>query len=36
MGVLARKPGLIAAGGKKFLDMMLERINTPEVQMVEK
>jgi len=36
MGVLARNPGLIATGGKKFLDMMLERINTPAVQMVER
>ncbi len=27
MGVLARNPGLVATGGKKFLDMMLERIN---------
>jgi len=36
MGVLARNPGLIATSGKKFLDMMLERINTPAVQMVER
>ncbi|OLE09292.1 MAG: hypothetical protein AUG82_00555 [Ktedonobacter sp. 13_1_20CM_4_53_11] len=36
MGVLARNPGLIASSGKKFLDMMLERINTPAVQMVER
>jgi digeranylgeranylglycerophospholipid reductase len=27
MGVLARNPGLVATGGKKFLDVMLERIN---------
>ena len=27
MGVLARNPGLIATGGRKFLDLMLERIN---------
>jgi digeranylgeranylglycerophospholipid reductase len=29
MGVLARNPALVATGGKKFLDLMLERINTP-------
>ncbi len=29
LGVLARNPGLVATGGKKFLDMMLERINKP-------
>ena len=29
MGVLARNPGLVASGGKKFLDVMLERINRP-------
>lgn len=29
MGVLARNPGLIATGGKRFLDLMLERINKP-------
>ncbi|HVB21391.1 MAG TPA: hypothetical protein VNG51_05545, partial [Ktedonobacteraceae bacterium] len=34
MGVLARNPSLIAAGGKKFLDLMLERINKPVVQTV--
>src|SRR6266571_4151501 len=27
MGILARNPGLIATGGKKFLDLILERIN---------
>jgi len=32
MGVLARNPGLIASSGKKFLDMMLERINKPSPQ----
>lgn len=36
MGVLAHNPGLIAAGGKKFLDMILERINKPVVQSGEK
>src|SRR2546421_9242820 len=36
MGVLARNPGLIATSGKKLLDMMLERINTSAVQMVER
>ena len=34
MGVLARNPSLIATGGKKFLDLMLERINKPVVQTV--
>ena len=29
MGILARNPGLVATGGKKFLDVMLERINSP-------
>jgi digeranylgeranylglycerophospholipid reductase len=29
MGILARNPGLVATGGKKFLDLMLERINRP-------
>lgn len=29
MGVIARNPGLIATGGKRFLDLMLERINKP-------
>src|SRR5579883_3342844 len=29
MGVLARNPGLVATGSKKFLDLMLERINKP-------
>jgi digeranylgeranylglycerophospholipid reductase len=29
MGILARNPGLVATGGKKFLDAMLERINRP-------
>ena len=27
MGILARNPGLIASGGKKFLDLILERIS---------
>ncbi len=27
LGVLARNPGLVATGSKKFLDVMLERIN---------
>ncbi len=35
MGVLARNPGLVATGGKKFLDRMLERINRPTLQAVE-
>jgi digeranylgeranylglycerophospholipid reductase len=29
LGILARNPGLVASGGKKFLDLMLERINKP-------
>jgi digeranylgeranylglycerophospholipid reductase len=29
MGVLVRNPGLVATGGKKFLDVLLERINKP-------
>lgn len=29
MGILARNPGLVATGGRKFLDVMLERINKP-------
>lgn len=29
MGVLARNPGLMATGGKKFFDTLLERINKP-------
>ena len=29
MGILARNPSLVATGGKKFLDVMLERINRP-------
>ncbi len=29
MGILARNPGLVATGGKKFLDLLLERVNKP-------
>jgi digeranylgeranylglycerophospholipid reductase len=29
MGILARNPSLVATGGKRFLDLMLERINKP-------
>jgi len=29
MGILARNPSLIATGGKRILDRMLERINKP-------
>ncbi len=29
MGILARNPSLIVSGGKRFLDLMLERINKP-------
>lgn len=35
MGVLARTPSLIATGGKRLLDRMLERINKPAVATVE-
>ncbi len=35
MGVLTRNPGLLATGGKKFLDLLLERINKPLVASVE-
>ena len=35
MGILARNPGLVATGGKKFLDRMLERINKPGLQSAE-
>ena len=35
MGILARNPGLIATGGKKFLDILLERINKSALQTVE-
>jgi digeranylgeranylglycerophospholipid reductase len=35
MGILARNPGLVATGGKKFLDRMLERINKPALQSAE-
>ncbi|HEV2580529.1 MAG TPA: NAD(P)/FAD-dependent oxidoreductase [Ktedonobacteraceae bacterium] len=31
MGILARNPGLVATGGKKFLDLMLERINAGNI-----
>jgi hypothetical protein len=29
MGVLTRNPGLVVTGGKKFLDVLLERIYKP-------
>ncbi len=35
MGVLARAPSLIATGGKRLLDRMLERINKPVVATAE-
>ena len=35
MGVLARNPGLIATGGKKFLDVLLERIHKSTLQTTE-
>src|SRR6266550_380783 len=36
MGVLTRAPSLIATGGKRLLDRMLERINKPAVATVER
>lgn len=35
MGILARNPTLIATGGKRFLDLMLERINNAAAVSVE-
>ncbi|HEU5230718.1 MAG TPA: NAD(P)/FAD-dependent oxidoreductase [Ktedonobacteraceae bacterium] len=35
MGILARNPSLIVSGGKRFLDLMLERINKPTVASAE-
>ncbi|GCE13148.1 NAD(P)/FAD-dependent oxidoreductase [Tengunoibacter tsumagoiensis] len=35
MGILARNPGLAARGGKRFLDLMLERINKPAPTSIE-
>jgi digeranylgeranylglycerophospholipid reductase len=35
MGILARNPSLVATGGKRFLDLMLERINKPAVAVVD-
>jgi digeranylgeranylglycerophospholipid reductase len=29
MGIIARNPLMVATGGKRFLDLMLERINKP-------
>ncbi len=29
MGILAHNPGLVATGGKKFLDLLLDRVNRP-------
>lgn len=31
MGILARNPGLVATGGKKFLDLILERISAGNI-----
>jgi hypothetical protein len=36
MGVLARNPGLIAVGSKKFLDVLLERIHKSALQPTER
>ena len=35
MGIIARNPGLIATGGRRLLDRMLERINKPVPMLVE-
>jgi digeranylgeranylglycerophospholipid reductase len=35
MGVLARNPALVATGGKRLLDRMLERINKPALAPME-
>lgn len=35
MSILARNPGLIATGGKKLFDLILERINKPSLQAAE-
>ncbi|MBV9711675.1 MAG: NAD(P)/FAD-dependent oxidoreductase, partial [Ktedonobacteraceae bacterium] len=35
MGILARNPALVATGGKRFLDRMLERINKPALASIE-
>lgn len=35
MGILARNPALVAAGGKRLLDSMLERINKPVLASME-
>lgn len=35
MGIIARNPLLVATGGKRFLDMMLEHINKPAILPVE-
>ncbi len=35
IGVLARNPGLVATGGKKFLDVLLERIHKSTLQSTE-
>ena len=35
MGILARNPGLIATGGKKFIDLVLDRIHKPTVASIE-
>lgn len=35
MGMIARNPMLIATGGKKFLDVLLERINKPSMVAAE-
>lgn len=35
MGIMARNPMLVATGGKKFLNVLLERINKPSVVIAE-
>ena len=36
MGIIARNPGLIATGGRRLLDRMLERINKPAPAFAER
>src|SRR5436305_2706741 len=35
MGIIARNPRLVASGGKRFLDLILERINKPALTVTE-
>jgi len=35
LSILARNPGLLATGGKKLFDLILERINKPALHTAE-